>query len=58
MRRLPLVLALLCAAPVLVHGDIEGGVLLPGMRRDAVPDPETIRAAATAAEFLARWMGE
>ena len=49
---------LLCAAPVLVHGDIEGGVLLPGMRRDAVPDPETIRAAATAAEFLARWMGE
>ena len=45
---------LLCAAPVLVHGDIEGGVLLPGMRRDAVPDPETIRAAATAAEFLAR----
>ena len=49
---------LLCAAPILVHGDIEGGVLLPGTLREPVPEPETIRAAATAAEFLARWMEE
>lgn len=49
---------LLCAAPILAHGDIEGGVLLPGTARDAVPDAETVRAAAIAAEFLARWMEE
>lgn len=49
---------LLCAAPILVHGDIEGGVLLPGDLRSAVPEPETVRAAAIAAEFLARWMEE
>lgn len=49
---------LLCAAPILVHGDIEGGVLLPGSAKDAVPEAETVRAAATAAEFLARWMEE
>ena len=48
----------LCAAPILVHGDMEGGVLLPGTAKDAVPEAETVRAAATAAEFLARWMGE
>ena len=48
----------LCAAPILVHGDIEGGVLLPGSLRDEVPDAETVRAAATAADFLARWMEE
>ena len=49
---------LLCAAPILVHGDIEGGVLLPGSARDPLPEAEVIRAAATAAEFLARWMEE
>lgn len=49
---------ILCAAPILVHGDMEGGVLLPGSMRDAVPESETIHAAATAAEFLARWMAE
>ena len=49
---------LLCAAPILVHGDIEGGVLLPGGARDLLPEAEVIRAAATAAEFLARWMEE
>ena len=49
---------MLCAAPILVHGDIEGGVLLPGSLRDEVPDAETVRAAATAADFLARWMEE
>ena len=49
---------LLCAAPSLVHGDIEGGVLLHGTLREAAPNAETVRAAATAAEFLARWMEE
>ena len=49
---------LLCAAPILVHGDIEGGVLLHGTLREAAPNAETVRAAATAAEFLARWMEE
>ena len=49
---------LLCAAPILVHGDIEGGVLLPGSARDPLPEAEVIRAAATAAEFRARWMEE
>lgn len=48
----------LCAAPILVHGDMEGGVLLPGRAGEAVPEAETQRAAATAAEFLARWMEE
>ena len=47
-----------CAAPILVHGDIEGGVLLPDSARDPLPEAEVIRAAATAAEFLARWMEE
>ena len=37
---------LLCAAPILVHGDIEGGVLLPGSARDPLPEAEVIRAAA------------
>ena len=36
---------LLCAAPILVHGDIEGGVLLPGSARDPLPEAEVIRAA-------------
>ena len=49
---------LLCAAPILVHGDIEGGVLLHGTLREAAPNAETVRAVATAAEFLARWMEE
>ena len=49
---------LLCAAPILVHGDIEGGVLLHGTLREDAPNAETVRAAATAAEFLARWMEE
>ena len=49
---------LLCAAPIPVHGDIEGGVLLHGTLREAAPNAETVCAAATAAEFLARWMEE
>lgn len=47
---------LLCAAPVLVHGDLEGGVLLPGGPEDPLPDEETVHAVATAASFFARWM--
>lgn len=38
-RRLPMLerseRPILCAAPILAHGDIEGGVLLPGTGRDA-----------------------
>jgi len=33
-------------------------VLLHGTLREAAPNAETVRAAATAAEFLARWMEE
>lgn len=49
---------LLCASPIIAHGDVEGGVLLAGSVRDAVPDTETAHAVATAANFLARWMEE
>ncbi|MCI6176978.1 MAG: stage V sporulation T C-terminal domain-containing protein [bacterium] len=49
---------LLCAAPIVVHGDIEGGVLLTGAERDPSPDAETARAVNIAAAFLARWMEE
>lgn len=49
---------LLCAAPILVHGDLEGGVLLPGTPRQPLPGRDTVQAVATAAEFLARWMEE
>lgn len=49
---------LLCAAPILARGDMEGGVLLPGTARDPLPDAETVQAAVIAAEFLARWMEE
>ena len=33
---------LLCAAPILVHGDIEGGVLLHGTLREAAPNAEPV----------------
>lgn len=49
---------ILCIAPIVVHGDIEGGVLLPGTARDPVPRPDTVQAITTAANFLARWMEE
>ena len=49
---------LLCAAPIVAHGDIEGGVLLTGSEHDAVPNAETARAVSIAAAFLARWMEE
>ncbi|MFR3790791.1 MAG: stage V sporulation T C-terminal domain-containing protein [Blautia massiliensis (ex Durand et al. 2017)] len=47
---------LLCAAPIVVRGDVEGGVLLPGTARDAAPQPETVQPVSMAASFLARWM--
>ena len=57
-RRLPIERPILCAAPILAHGDIEGGVLLPGTGRDALPEEEAVHAVATAAAFLAKWMEE
>lgn len=48
----------LCAAPIVAHGDIEGGVLLPGTARDPAPRPDTVQVLATAATFLSRWMEE
>ena len=48
----------LCAAPIVVHGDIEGGVLLPGTANDPSPKGETQQAVSIAAAFLARWMEE
>lgn len=49
---------LLCASPIIAHGDIEGGVLLAGTDRDAPPNAESAHAVATAANFLARWLEE
>lgn len=49
---------LLCAAPIVVHGDIEGGVLLVGAAKDPPPDEECGRAVNIAAAFLAKWMEE
>lgn len=47
---------LLCAAPIVVRGDVEGGVLLPGALRDDAPPPEAVQPVRMAASFLARWM--
>ncbi len=49
---------LLCAAPIIAGGDVEGGVCLLGTARDPAPEPETLRAVNLAAAFLARWMEE
>ncbi len=61
-RRLPMLerseRPILCAAPILARGDIEGGVLLPGTGRDALPEAEAVHAVTTAAAFLAKWMEE
>ena len=48
----------LCAAPIIAHGDVEGGVLLPGTARAPSPRQDAVQAVATAANFLARWMEE
>ena len=37
---------LLCVCPIVVQGDVEGGVLLTGRPQDAAPDAETARALA------------
>ena len=47
---------LLCVCPIVVQGDVEGGVLLTGRPQDAAPDTETARAVNIAAAFLAKWM--
>ena len=49
---------LLCAAPIIAHGDVEGGVLLLGTPREAPPEEGTVRSLSIAAAFLARWMEE
>lgn len=49
---------ILCLAPIVAHGDVEGAVLLPGTLRDPALKPETVQAITMAANFLARWMEE
>ncbi len=49
---------ILCAAPIIVHGDIEGGVLLPGTARDPAPRNDIVQVLTTAGSFLSRWMEE
>ena len=47
---------LLCAAPILVHGDIEGGVLLPGSARDPLPEAEVAEALAQYPNATVTWV--
>ena len=47
-----------CAAPIVVSGDIEGGVCLLSAERAAPPDAAETGAVRIAASFLARWMEE
>ena len=49
---------ILCAAPIVAHGDVEGGVLLLGTAKDPAPDEHTAASIAIAAAFLAKWMEE
>ncbi len=48
----------LCAAPIVARGDVEGGVLLLGGAQSAPPGEATVHALSIAAAFLARWMEE
>ena len=48
----------LCAAPIVVKGDVEGGVCLLGDLHDDEPSAEQSRSVGIAAAFLARWMEE
>ena len=48
----------LCAAPIVARGDVEGGVLLLGTAADAPPGEPTVHALCIAAAFLAKWMEE
>ena len=45
---------LLCVCPIVVQGDVEGGVLLTGRPQDAAPDTETARAVNIAAAFFSK----
>ena len=45
---------ILCAAPIVVQGDVEGGVLLPGSDKAPPAAPEAAAAISTAAAFLAK----
>ena len=45
---------ILCAAPIVVQGDVEGGVLLPGSDKAPPAAPEAAAAVSTAAAFLAK----
>ena len=47
---------LLCLAPIIANGDVEGGVCLLGTARDDPPPEETVHAISLAAAFLARWL--
>ena len=45
---------ILCAAPIVVQGDVEGGVLLTGGGKASPASPESAAAVGTAAAFLAK----
>lgn len=47
-----------CAVPIVVSGDIEGGVCLLGNPKADPPDNSRTGAVRIAAAFLARWMEE
>lgn len=49
---------LLCVAPIVAHGDIEGGVCLIGTAKDPPPTEEVVRSMSVAAAFLSKWMEE
>lgn len=49
---------ILFAAPIVAHGDVEGGILLPGTARDGAPRSDVVQVLTTAAQFLSRWMEE
>ncbi len=49
---------ILCASPIVAHGDVEGGVLTLGTAKDPPPDEHTVASLAIAAAFLAKWMEE
>lgn len=49
---------LLCAVPIVVSGDVEGGICLLGSAKDPAPDEAALRAVSLAAAFLSKWMEE
>lgn len=46
----------LMLAPLVVNGDIEGGILLVGAAKDPLPEEDAARTVQLAASFMARWM--